>query len=284
MFFLIVEPHGASRCGRSAGETAPVAVPPTRDVHFSGGQEAFQKSGGDTHDQNFKPSPRCRRGPARFRTKARQAAEEQTFSHHRVTASPLWRQRPVPSAVLSTLQLASTSKKGGINGVKMTWRSAETEYNNAKGVECYERPRARPRPPRPDPSVVHRHLRPSSTRPADKIPADDGYGCTDVAGRLGAFPWSLPLVTLPGCRPPPRRVPAHRTRKRAAAWLGKKVFLSRQPASARRSRSRPGSARRCMFTWCPRRPPWQRAGRPVAAHPPGAARPRDFLGLGGDEP
>jgi branched-chain amino acid transport system substrate-binding protein len=30
-------------------------------------------------------------------------------------------------------------KENGVNGVKMTYEECETEYNNAKGVECYER-------------------------------------------------------------------------------------------------------------------------------------------------
>src|SRR5574337_249575 len=30
-------------------------------------------------------------------------------------------------------------KEGGINGVKLTWEECETEYNNSRGVECYER-------------------------------------------------------------------------------------------------------------------------------------------------
>ena len=30
-------------------------------------------------------------------------------------------------------------KEGGVNGVKLSWEECETEYNNAKGVECYER-------------------------------------------------------------------------------------------------------------------------------------------------
>src|ERR1039458_5533480 len=29
-------------------------------------------------------------------------------------------------------------RDGGINGVKLTWEKCETEYNNARGVECYE--------------------------------------------------------------------------------------------------------------------------------------------------
>ncbi len=31
------------------------------------------------------------------------------------------------------------NRDGGINGVKVTWEKCETEYNNARGVECYER-------------------------------------------------------------------------------------------------------------------------------------------------
>jgi branched-chain amino acid transport system substrate-binding protein len=34
-------------------------------------------------------------------------------------------------------------KEGGVNGVKLTWEECETEYNNAKGVECYERLKAK---------------------------------------------------------------------------------------------------------------------------------------------
>src|SRR5258708_35581129 len=31
------------------------------------------------------------------------------------------------------------AREGGINGVKLTYEKGETEYNNARGVECYER-------------------------------------------------------------------------------------------------------------------------------------------------
>ena len=34
-------------------------------------------------------------------------------------------------------------KDGGVNGVKLVWEECETEYNNAKGVECYERLKAK---------------------------------------------------------------------------------------------------------------------------------------------
>ena len=30
-------------------------------------------------------------------------------------------------------------KQGGVNGVKLVWEECETEYNNSRGVECYER-------------------------------------------------------------------------------------------------------------------------------------------------
>src|SRR4029453_10307964 len=30
-------------------------------------------------------------------------------------------------------------RDGGVNGVKLTYEKCETEYNNARGVECYER-------------------------------------------------------------------------------------------------------------------------------------------------
>ena len=30
-------------------------------------------------------------------------------------------------------------RDGGVNGVKFTGEKCETEYNNARGVECYER-------------------------------------------------------------------------------------------------------------------------------------------------
>ncbi len=30
-------------------------------------------------------------------------------------------------------------KEGGVNGVQLTWQECETEYNAARGVECYQR-------------------------------------------------------------------------------------------------------------------------------------------------
>src|SRR5438477_536397 len=78
--------------------------------------------------------------------------------------------------------LLVNERDGGINGVKLSWEECETEYNNAKGVECYERLKSRVAT---GPTAVH----PMSTgityalldkAPADKIPLITfGYGRTD---------------------------------------------------------------------------------------------------------
>ncbi len=87
-------------------------------------------------------------------------------------------------------------KEGGINGVKLTWEECETEYNNSRGVECYER--------------LKKHaggasmVQPLSTGityslidrvAADKIPmVTIGYGRTDAADGA-VFPWVFPMIT-----------------------------------------------------------------------------------------
>jgi branched-chain amino acid transport system substrate-binding protein len=89
------------------------------------------------------------------------------------------------------------ARDGGIGGVKITSEKCETEYNNAKGVECYER--SKKKGPT-GASVIH----PLSTgityslidkATADKIPIISmGYGRTDAAdGRV--FPYVFPLIT-----------------------------------------------------------------------------------------
>lgn len=87
-------------------------------------------------------------------------------------------------------------RDGGVNGVKLSWEECETEYNNAKGVECYERLKTRTAT---GPTAIH----PMSTgityalidkAPVDKIPLITlGYGRTDATdGRV--FPWVFPLL------------------------------------------------------------------------------------------
>jgi branched-chain amino acid transport system substrate-binding protein len=88
-------------------------------------------------------------------------------------------------------------RDGGINGVKLTWEKCETEYNNARGVECYERSKNKG----PTGAAMMHFLSTGITYSviekgtADKIPiVSIGYGRTDAAdGRV--FPYVFPLVT-----------------------------------------------------------------------------------------
>lgn len=88
-------------------------------------------------------------------------------------------------------------RDGGINGVKFTWQKCDTEYNNDRGVECYERSK---RQGPTGATLIH----PLSTgityslierATADKIPVVSiGYGRADAAdGRV--FPYVFPLIT-----------------------------------------------------------------------------------------
>ncbi len=94
------------------------------------------------------------------------------------------------------LQLIN-EKEGGINGVKLTWEECETEYNNARGVECYERLKKKG----PTGATVVQPLSTGITyslidkATADKIPVVSmGYGRTDASdGRV--FPYVFPMIT-----------------------------------------------------------------------------------------
>src|SRR5713226_5233477 len=88
-------------------------------------------------------------------------------------------------------------REGGINGVKLVWEECETEYNNARGVECYERLKTKG-------STGNIAFDPLSTGityavldkvAVDKIPlVTIGYGRTDSAdGRV--FPYVFPMLT-----------------------------------------------------------------------------------------
>jgi branched-chain amino acid transport system substrate-binding protein len=89
------------------------------------------------------------------------------------------------------------ARDGGINGVKFTGEKCETEYNNARGVECYERTKKKG----PTGATLVHPLSTGITYSliekgtADKIPiVSVGYGRTDAAdGRV--FPYVFPLIT-----------------------------------------------------------------------------------------
>jgi len=88
-------------------------------------------------------------------------------------------------------------RDGGINGVKFTGEKCETEYNNARGVECYERNKKKG----PTGATLIHPLSTGITYSliekgtADKIPiVSVGYGRTDASdGRV--FPYIFPLIT-----------------------------------------------------------------------------------------
>jgi branched-chain amino acid transport system substrate-binding protein len=88
-------------------------------------------------------------------------------------------------------------RDGGIGGVKIVWEKCETEYNNARAVECYERSKGKG----PTGAVL---LHPFSTGATyslfertqkDKISIiAPGHGRTDSAdGRV--FPYAYPIIT-----------------------------------------------------------------------------------------
>ena len=89
------------------------------------------------------------------------------------------------------------AKEGGVGGIKLTWEECETEYQAARGVECYERLKTKS----PSKGTM---IQPVSTpityalldkTAADKVPlVQTGYGRTDtIDGRY--FPWAFPLIT-----------------------------------------------------------------------------------------
>ena len=99
----------------------------------------------------------------------------------------------ISAGMLDYLGLVN-ERDGGVGGVKLTWEKCETEYNNTRGVECYERLKSR------HPALFH----PLSTgityslidrAAVDHIPlVTIGYGRTDASdGRV--FPYVFPLIT-----------------------------------------------------------------------------------------
>ncbi|KAF1043794.1 MAG: hypothetical protein GAK35_02021 [Herbaspirillum frisingense] len=89
-------------------------------------------------------------------------------------------------------------KDGGINGVKLSWEECETEYNNAKGVECYER--MKNKNPVTKGTAINSMATGISYALIDKSAEDKvpllmmGYGRTDAVDG-SVFPFAFPLVT-----------------------------------------------------------------------------------------
>jgi branched-chain amino acid transport system substrate-binding protein len=88
-------------------------------------------------------------------------------------------------------------RDGGVGGVKLVWEECETEYNNARGVECYERLKNKGETG----NTVFEPLSTGITYSVldkvaeDKIPlVTIGYGRNDAADG-SVFPWVFPLIT-----------------------------------------------------------------------------------------
>ncbi len=102
----------------------------------------------------------------------------------------------ISAGMLDYLKLIN-ERDGGVNGVKFTWEKCETEYNNARGVECYERSKKKG----PTGATLVHPLSTGITYSlvekgtADKIPiVSIGYGRADASdGRV--FPYVFPLLT-----------------------------------------------------------------------------------------
>ena len=98
--------------------------------------------------------------------------------------------------MIDYLQMVN-ARDGGIGGVKLTWEKCETEYNNARGVECYERMKKHA----PTGASLIQPLSTGITyslierATSDRIPIITmGYGRTDASdGRV--FPYVFPLMT-----------------------------------------------------------------------------------------
>ncbi|MDY7579050.1 ABC transporter substrate-binding protein [Herbaspirillum sp. RTI4] len=89
-------------------------------------------------------------------------------------------------------------KEGGVNGVKLSWEECETEYNNAKGVECYERLKGKNNITHG--TAINTMATGISYALIDKSVEDKvpllmmGYGRTDAVDG-SVFPYAFPLVT-----------------------------------------------------------------------------------------
>ncbi len=125
------------------------------------------------------------------------AAEEQFFPLISYRVGPYGSTgQPWFSGFIDYLNYVNLKEKG-VNGVQMTYEECETEYNNAKGVECYERLKSKAvkssGPVHTMSTGVSYALIDKSAQ--DKLPlAMMGYGRTDAVDG-SVFPYAFPLVT-----------------------------------------------------------------------------------------
>jgi len=100
---------------------------------------------------------------------------------------------PLADGQANYLQLIN-ERDGGVNGVKLTWEECETEYNNDKGVECYERLKANASVFSPFSTGITYAVIEKAR--ADKIPVlSMGYGRADATiGTVFPHVFTLPVT------------------------------------------------------------------------------------------
>ena len=174
-------------------------------------------------------------------------------------------------------------RDGGVNGLKLIWEECETEYNNARGVECYERMKKGG----PTGNTVFQPLSTGITYSVldrvaeDKIPlVTMGYGRTDAAdGRV--FPWVFPLITTYWSQSTAKIKFIGMKEGGMDKLKGKKIVIIYHDSAYAR---RPGQAVWFRGHSHRRGPPRQRTAVAVAARTPGETRLGDSAWLGRDEP
>ena len=108
---------------------------------------------------------------------------------------------PIADGFNDFMQLVNT-RDGGIGGIKYAWEECETQYNNDRGVECYERLKGNGAT---GASIVN----PYSTgityalierATADKVPVlSMGYGRADASdGRVFPYVFTMPITYWAG--------------------------------------------------------------------------------------
>ena len=182
------------------------------------------------------------------------------------------------------------ARDGGVNGVKLTYEKCETEYNNARGVECYERQKKKG----PTGATLVHPLSTGITYSliekgtADKIPiVSVGYGRTDASdGRV--FPYVFPLITNYWSQNT-AKIKFIGSKEGGMDKLKGKKIVNIYHDSAYGKETIPvldAQAKKYGFavTHIAGAASGQRAGRAVAADPPDQARLGDPARLGRDEP
>jgi len=100
---------------------------------------------------------------------------------------------PLADGMINYFELIN-KRDGGINGVTATWAECETEYNNDKGVECYERLKANATVMSPYSTGITYGIIEKAR--ADKIPIlSMGYGRADATiGSVFPHVFTLPVT------------------------------------------------------------------------------------------